>query len=349
MAEKDYDDLYRKYGKDQPLSAQPSTNPSGNPGENEDFGLADRMRMSLFQTDAFFDYVKDEPGLRNPLIYTAIISAIFYLLLTITNYMGIGTIPILSGPMGVPQEILDFIRPQFDISVIPFLIMSIFACSIAHTIMSLISAALTHIVARLLSGKGDYASTYKAIAYGGTPSGILGWIPVLGLLSVLWSLYLEIRGVSKLHGLNMPRSALATLLLPTIAILIFGFVLIGALEAAGILQNHLLLGGGEVKAGGTLESCLPCFPLGDISYVAHGKEYLAIRVENEEITQVRANVNGQWTDYAQDGPFPSRSIVTIASEGVFSGTTHVTVEYQMLSSGDIRTADATLNSEQPTE
>jgi hypothetical protein len=340
MAEKSYDELYRKYGKDQsnndPETAQfrNDQQPAG-----EDLGLFDRVRMILTSPEAFFGYVADEPGFRNPIVYVVILGAFFFSLIVMTNYIGFGNLPIILGMMGIPEEMVAIIRPTFDLSLVPKIALSIAVYAITKPAFLLTCAAFTHLIAKVLGGKGRFESTFKALSYGETPSAVFGWIPLVGILTFIWSAYLQIIGVSKTHGISKAKSAVTVLIIPIILIALI----------LTLTTSYLSTYFGTTAPKDVFEPCMPCFSQGDIIYEGHGADYLALRVAGEEITNVRASCGNGWTEYASGSPFPSGSIAEVDSQGFFSGDCQVMVEYQIASSGETRTADASLHSLQYTE
>src|SRR3989344_942379 len=86
------------------------------------------------------------------------------------------------------------------------------------------SSGITHIAVKLLGGKNSYADTYKAIAYGSTPAALLGIIPYVGIVASVYSLYIDIKGVSALQKMSAARSAIAVLILPLLVLLLAVFV-----------------------------------------------------------------------------------------------------------------------------
>ena len=92
--------------------------------------------------------------------------------------------------------------------IVIFAILMIFV-----TLLALfIGAAWLHLWVYILGGRKGYLETLKAIAYGDTPSLLLGWIPVIGIIGGIWSLILLILGIRELHEISTGRAALALIL-----------------------------------------------------------------------------------------------------------------------------------------
>lgn len=89
----------------------------------------------------------------------------------------------------------------------------------------LVAAFVLHLSSAALGGRGSYESSLRALAYGYTPAALVGWIPWVGLLGLLYSLYLYVKGVSVLHAVSMWRSA-AIVFLPVLLLAGLLFVVI---------------------------------------------------------------------------------------------------------------------------
>jgi hypothetical protein len=100
--------------------------------------------------------------------------------------------------------------------IIVFAILMIFV-----TLLALfIGAAWLHLWVYILGGRKGYLETLKAIAYGDTPSLLLGWIPVIGIIGGIWSLILLILGIRELHEISTGRAALALILAIVVLVII---------------------------------------------------------------------------------------------------------------------------------
>ena len=111
-----------------------------------------------------------------------------------------------------------------------------------------IGGSWTHLWVKLLGGrKGcSYRQTLKALAYGGTPAYLVGWVPLgisggggpigaallIGALVSIWALVVTIIGLRELHGITTGRAVLVSLL----GIVITGLVtLLVAVVGAALL------------------------------------------------------------------------------------------------------------------
>jgi len=70
------------------------------------------------------------------------------------------------------------------------------------------------------------AQTIKAGMYGSTASLLFGWLPIINMIAVIWSLVTEIIGIRQLHEITTGRAILA-MVLPLIIAFILAMVLVG--------------------------------------------------------------------------------------------------------------------------
>ena len=69
-----------------------------------------------------------------------------------------------------------------------------------------------HLWVYLLGGRKGITQTLKALTYGATPGCVLGWIPIVGFVAVVWGFIVQTVGIRQLHGLPT-RSAVLVLVL----------------------------------------------------------------------------------------------------------------------------------------
>ena len=121
---------------------------------------------------------------------------------------------------------------------------------IATIVLTFVGVAIVHIFVLLLGGKGSYSDTYKALVYASTPSTLLGWIPLVGIVFGLYSLYLSIKGISKLHNISMMRAFLAVIgIILIILIIVIIMAAIAYALFASIFASMLGSSGGLVPMG----------------------------------------------------------------------------------------------------
>jgi len=91
-----------------------------------------------------------------------------------------------------------------------------------------------HIWVYLCGGRKGVGQTIKAMAYGNTPSLLLGWIPFIGIIFAIWTLVVQIIGIRQLHEISTGRAVLAYI----IAVIIIPAIII-AIAFAAILSALL--------------------------------------------------------------------------------------------------------------
>ncbi len=100
--------------------------------------------------------------------------------------------------------------------IVVFAILMIFI----SLVILVIGAAWVHIFVYLFGGRKGYMQTLKAFAYGQTPSLLLGWIPIIGIIGVIWSIVLWIIGVRELHEMTTGRAAAAVIVAGVIVLIL---------------------------------------------------------------------------------------------------------------------------------
>ncbi|MCK9592716.1 MAG: YIP1 family protein [Methanoregula sp.] len=110
---------------------------------------------------------------------------------------------------------------------------------IAALVFLFIGAAWLHIWVFLFGGRKGYRETLKALAFGETPALLLGWIPLVGILAVIWSLVLAVLGVRELHGISTARAmgaVIIAVIIPLfVLVLLAAFLFIAYTETSGPL------------------------------------------------------------------------------------------------------------------
>ena len=99
---------------------------------------------------------------------------------------------------------------------------------ILFTILSIIGwflyALIVHILAFLFKRDIKFSRTFQIVAYGSASYFLFSLIPVFGLLSIFYSIYIVALGIAKFHKLEMPKAvtvAIMPLLIWVILIMLF--------------------------------------------------------------------------------------------------------------------------------
>jgi len=92
-----------------------------------------------------------------------------------------------------------------------YTILSVLIVPIFGIILLLIGATILNIIYKVLGGTGNYEGTVRFTSYA-TAVNIIAWIPILGWIFTIYSLYLYIVGGMIVHKVNMGKATVATLL-----------------------------------------------------------------------------------------------------------------------------------------
>ena len=69
-----------------------------------------------------------------------------------------------------------------------------------------------HIFVWLLGGRKGYFQTVKTLAYGTTPGLLIGWIPLISIIGLIWDLILVVIGIRELLEMSTERAITAVIL-----------------------------------------------------------------------------------------------------------------------------------------
>jgi hypothetical protein len=192
----------------------------------------EKVKGFLMEPSKTFDAVKEDT-LEEAIKYYAIIAAIYSALSAILlafagallgSMMGFRNLGMMMGP-GAGAAILFFIMSMI------FVIIGAF-----------IGGAILHIFVYFVGGRKGIEQTIKVVMYGATPWLLLGWIPLIGFITSIWSLVLEILGIRQLQELTTGKAVLAVLIPVIIAVMI-------ALVVAMIFEAFMLGIGGPYGRG----------------------------------------------------------------------------------------------------
>ena len=159
----------------------------------------------LKPVETFQQFKNDEPGI--VFSYFAALLLLHAILSAIIALIGIETMPRYAGiPEGIAVPVIVF-----------------FMALAGGFVITLIFAAWLHLWVYILGGRKGIMQTFKAIIYGHTPRLLLGWIPFIGFIFVLWSLALGILGIRELQEISTGKAILAVVIavmIPLVIILI---------------------------------------------------------------------------------------------------------------------------------
>ncbi|GAA5263345.1 YIP1 family protein [Methanocalculus sp. MC3] len=141
--------------------------------------------------------------LTDSIIYFLIVIFVYSILTAVITYLLGASHPMPLKPINDIMGMIEFI--------IGFVIL--------WTIILIIFATIIHICTKILGGKGDYGASIRAYALAQSPTAVIGWIPFINLLAVIWIFILMVMGIRDYHGISTIRAVIAVLL-PVIVIII---------------------------------------------------------------------------------------------------------------------------------
>jgi len=216
-------------------------------------GVWQKMKHVLSKPDSFFEGVKAEQGYGDafryyllvsvlPSLASALLASVMMLLATSMIFQTLG----LSDYSGVSLSLIGLMSALVSFPIYYAIgIVSVF-----------IGSFFVHFTARILGAKGGSHQTFKALVYGGLTPVLIGSFPVTVILMAayllpseaamlailassvfmavfgIWSAYLQVKGVSKLHGMSLFRAFMAVIGIPlilTVVIAAASFLVLGAM------------------------------------------------------------------------------------------------------------------------
>ncbi|MGB7787653.1 YIP1 family protein [Methanoregula sp.] len=108
---------------------------------------------------------------------------------------------------------------------------------IGGLIILLLFTVWVHILICLAGGSKAISGTFKAITYGLTPSFLLHWIPLIGIIFDLWSIVLMILGIRELQDISSGRALVVMIIavmVPLIILIIIAMYLFVAMSSQAV-------------------------------------------------------------------------------------------------------------------
>jgi hypothetical protein len=187
-------------------------------------------RVVLHPVD-FFAGIPRREGLRNPLLFALICIVIGAVLNAIVGLIGVQSglqsNEGLLEPLGLSSQSFA----GFVATIVFLVIIGIIALPVVAGIYQLLVGL---VVGRENAGFG---ATFRVVAYAAVVN-LVAWIPILGLLLSLYSLYLQVVGLREVHETSTGRAILVLLLFLGASILVgvlIGIVLVAILIAGSAL------------------------------------------------------------------------------------------------------------------
>lgn len=185
----------------------------------------DTWKKVITSPSAFYESMPKEGGYGEPLkfalinfIVLGIGSAIMTILYNLIGF----SLPSNVSLMGTSTTIATKITIMSVIS-------DIIVTPIIGIIGLFISGVILFILFKIVGGSGSYEGTVRILSYSSAVS-LLAWIPLIGILAVLYGIFLDIIGGKSVHNISTLRSAIAVLL-PFVLAIILTVVLAAVIAA----------------------------------------------------------------------------------------------------------------------
>ena len=105
-----------------------------------------------------------------------------------------------------------------------------------------LSGFILHCFVLMFDGEKGYKMTLKSMFYAYTPYLLLGWIPFVNILALIWTLALQVIGIKTYHEISTGKAVMVVILpiiLALIGLVLFSVVIAaffsGMMSAAGII------------------------------------------------------------------------------------------------------------------
>jgi hypothetical protein len=141
--------------------------------------------------------------------------------------MGI-IVAVLGGTVGILTT--SYIQSLFGIPVsstefLPMIILvGIVGGYLGLMIGNIIFSLWLHLWVYLLGAKKGLEQTMKSVFYGDTPYYLIGWIPLINIIALIWSVVLSGIGLTRLHGITGGKAALAIIISIVIPLIVIALV-----------------------------------------------------------------------------------------------------------------------------
>jgi hypothetical protein len=105
-----------------------------------------------------------------------------------------------------------------------------------------IAGAFLQIGVAAAGGTKGYVPTVRAYMYACTPGYLLGWIPIIGIIAMLWNIVLEVIGIRELQEISTGKAILAIVI--GLVVIVVIIIILAAVIAAFVFGMA-----GAVKSG----------------------------------------------------------------------------------------------------
>jgi hypothetical protein len=173
------------------------------------------VRRIVLQPSAFFAGLPRQGSLLGPLVFALVCTEVSVLLVGLFTFLDVpGGVTALFGAQG-DQGLLAFLG-------------GLVVAPIAGAVGVFLTALVTHLLVVLVVGSGHagFGATFRIVSYSSV-TGLVSWIPFVGLIFSLYRLYLATVGIREMHATTTGK-ALLVVLLPAILVLVLVVVVAGA-------------------------------------------------------------------------------------------------------------------------
>lgn len=154
------------------------------------------LKTLLLTPEDFFQKVSSEKGKKKPFFW-AFAAFIFFIICT--ALVGLAAVTYMQNLAPNIESFDAFARvEEKKVEVVMDIILSV-----VFFIFSLILLPLIHFLATKMDGKGTFDQTVKASFYSIVPQYLLSWIPILGILGIIWGIYTAYLGFKVLHKMSL--------------------------------------------------------------------------------------------------------------------------------------------------
>lgn len=153
-----------------------------------------RIQALLTSPMTVWSSIRSEKGIGNATVYVTIVAVLGSIIRYILAMFSVASLM----PGGMPGSSL---APFGIVGSVVFAIVGAF-----------VGSAVVHLMVYFLGGKGGYNETFKAVAYGSTPSLLLSGLPLVGFLVSIWAIVLQVLGLEHLQHMSRGRAIAAVIL-----------------------------------------------------------------------------------------------------------------------------------------
>ncbi|MBI5397980.1 YIP1 family protein [Candidatus Woesearchaeota archaeon] len=173
--------------------------------------LVGKVKGALFECSSFFEKMK----LEKMNARASVNRSLAYFFIIVLVYL-------------VVASVVYAVAPKPKTQALPVSLAIAIAATLGFAVSVIflfVSSTLVHATARMLKGRGTYPETLIVVSFGSTPAYLLGWIPLLGLLAIVYGVFIQLKGIAIMHDLSQARAA-ASILVPLALMIIISILLL---------------------------------------------------------------------------------------------------------------------------